>query len=112
MKSIMADAYSDREKGFEAKYKLDEENRFKVDARRNKLLGEWLAFKFGFTSDAVAEYAKEVVISDLDEPGQEDVVHIVLADTEKKGSDISEADVRAKMSEFECVAVEQIQSGK
>ena len=108
----MADAYSDREKGSEAKYKLDEENRFKVDARRNKLLGEWLAFQFGFTSDAVAEYAKEVVISDLDEPGQEDVVHKVLSDIEKKGSDISEADVRANMSEFQCVAVEQIQSGK
>ena len=108
----MADAFSDREKGFEAKYELDEENRFKVDARRNKLLGEWLAFQFGFTSDAVAEYAKEVVIFDLDEPGREYVVHKVLADIEKKGSDITEADVRAKMSEFEGVAVEQIQSGK
>ena len=108
----MADAFSDREKGFEAKYKLDEENRFKMDARRNNLLGEWLAFQFGLTGDAVAEYAKEVVISDLDEPGQEDVVRKVLADIEKKGSDITEADVRAKMSEFEGVAVEQIQSGK
>ena len=108
----MADAFSDREKGFEAKYKLDEENRFKMDARRNNLLGEWLAFQFGLTGDAVAEYAKEVVISDLDEPGQEDVVRKVLADIEKKGSDITEADVRAKMSELEGVAVEQIQSGK
>ena len=108
----MADAFSDREKGFEAKYKLDEENRFKVDARRNKLLGEWLAFQFGFTSDAVAEYAKEVVISDLDEPGQEDVVHKVLADIEKKGSYITKADARASLSEFEGVAVEQIQFGK
>ena len=108
----MADAFSDREKGFEAKYKLDEENRFKMDARRNNLLGEWLAFQFGLTGDAVAEYAKEVVISDLDEPGQEDVVRKVLADIEKKGSDITEAEVRAKMSEFEGVAVEQIQSGK
>ena len=108
----MADAFSDREKGFEAKYKLDEENRFKMDARRNNLLGEWLAFQFGLTGDAVSEYAKEVVISDLDEPGQEDVVRKVLADIEKKGSDITEADVRAKMSEFEGVAVEQTQSGK
>lgn len=71
-----------------------------MDARRNKLLGEWLAFQFGFTSDAVAECAKEVVISDLDEPRQEDVVHKMLADVEKKGSDITEVDVRAKMSEF------------
>jgi hypothetical protein len=44
MEYVMADAFSDREKGFEVKYKLDEENRFEVDARRNKLLGEWLAF--------------------------------------------------------------------
>ena len=65
MKYIMADAYSDSEKGFEAKYKLDEENRFKVDARRNKLLGELLAFQFGFTSDAVAQYAKEVVFCEM-----------------------------------------------
>lgn len=52
----MADALSDREKGFETKYKLDEENRFKVDARRKKLLGEWLAFQFGLTGDSVAAY--------------------------------------------------------
>ena len=108
----MADAFSDREKGFEAKYKLDEENMFKVEARRNKLLGQWLAFEFGLTGDAVDAYAKEVVISDLDEPGVEDVMRKVMADIEKKGSSVTEDQVRAKLSEFEGVAVGQVAAGE
>jgi len=108
----MADAFSDREKGFEAKYKLDEEQLFKVEARRNRLLGEWLAFEFGLTGDAVAEYAKEVVIADLDEPGIEDVMRKVMADIETRGSSVTEADVRAKLSELEGVAAGQIAAGE
>lgn len=104
----MADAFGDRGKGFEAKYKLDEEQQFKVEARRNKLLGQWLAFEFGLTGDAVADYAKEVVIADLDEPGIEDVMRKVMADIETRGSAVTEADVRAKLSELEGVAAGQI----
>jgi hypothetical protein len=107
----MADSFSDREKGFEAKYKLDEENRFKVDARRDKLLGEWLAFQFGLTGEAAAAYAKEVIIADLDEPGFEDVIRKVMFDIETRGSALSEANVRAKLSELESVALDQITSG-
>ncbi len=107
----MSDAFSDREKGFEAKYKLDEENLFKVEARRNKLLGQWLAFEFGLTGDAVNEYAKEVVVADLDEPGVEDVMRKVMADIEKKGSSITEQQVREKLAEFEGVAAVQIAAG-
>ena len=107
----MSDSFSDREKGFEAKYKLDEESRFKVDARRDKLLGEWLAFQFGLTGDAVTAYAKEVVIADLDEPGFEDVIRKVMVDIEARGSAVTEVDVRAKLSELESVAVEQVTSG-
>ncbi len=104
----MADAFSDREKGFEAKYKLDEENRFKVEARRNKLLGQWLASQFGLTGDAVEDYAKEVVMADFDEPGFEDVVRKVMGDISERGSSVTEADVRAKISELEAVAAQQI----
>ena len=107
----MEDAFSDREKGFEAKYKLDEENRFKVDARRDKLLGEWLAFQFGLTGDAITAYAKEVVIADLDEPGFEDVIRKVMVDIETRGSSVTEVDVRNKLSELESVALEQVASG-
>ncbi|NQV98450.1 MAG: DUF1476 domain-containing protein [Rhodospirillales bacterium] len=108
----MADSFNDREKGFEAKYKLDAENLFKVEARRNKLLGQWLATQFGLTGDAVAAYAKEVVIADLDEPGVEDVMRKVMADIEKHGASISEDDVRAKLSELEGVAAGQIAAGE
>ena len=104
----MSDAFSNREKSFEAKYKLDEELTFKVHARRNKLLGEWLADKFGMTSDDKAAYAADVVMSDLDEPGIEDVIRKVMADIAKHGADISEDDVRAQMDAQEVVAVEQI----
>lgn len=107
----MSDAFSDREKGFEAKYKLDEETLFKVHARRDKLLGQWLAFEFGLTGDAVNEYAKEVVVADLDEPGFEDVIRKVMADIEKKGSSITEQQVREKLAEFEGVAAVQVAAG-
>ena len=108
----MSDAFSDREKGFEAKYKLDEENLFKAEARRNKLLGQWLAAEFGLTGDAVADYAKEVVMADFDEPGIEDVMRKVMADIEKHESKITEAEVRAKLSELEGVAIKQIADGE
>lgn len=106
----MSDAFSDREKSFEAKYKMDEELAFKVEARRNKLLGEWLADKFGMPSDEKADYAKSVVMADLDEPGIEDVVGKVMADIGERGVDVSEQDVRAKISELDGVAAEQLRS--
>jgi len=104
----MSDAFSDREKSFEAKYKQDQELDFKVAARRNKLLGLWLAEQFGLAGDAAAAYAKEVVVADLDEPGDEDVMRKVMADIADKGSSVSEADVRAKLAELAGVARQQL----
>lgn len=106
----MSDVFSDREKSFEAKHKMDEELAFKIEARRNKLLGEWLADKFGMTSDEKADYAKSVVMADLDEPGVEDVIRKVMADIADHGADISEQDVRGKLEELKAVAAEQLQN--
>ncbi len=106
--SLMSDAFNDREKSFEAKYKQDQELAFKVAARRNKLLGLWLAGEFGLSGDAADSYAKEVVIADLDEPGDEDVMRKVMADIAAKGAAISEADVRAKLAALEHTAREQL----
>ncbi len=75
-----------------------EEMDFRVAARRNKLLGLWLAGELG-VADGEA-YAKEVVISDLDEPGDEDVVRKVMADIAEHGSAITEDQIREKMAEF------------
>lgn len=100
--------FDEREKGFEAKYKVDQETEFKVTARRNKLLGEWAAGQMGLTGEAAADYAKDVVAADFDRPGDDDVVTKVVTDLGAKGITVSDADVRKKMSALQSVAREQI----
>ena len=104
----MSDVMNDRERGEERKYQMDQEMQFKVDARRNKLLGQWLAEAFGMGPAETTEYAKAVVMADLDEPGIEDVVRKVMADIDERGTDITEDQVRAKIFELDGVAVEQL----
>lgn len=104
--------FEDREKGFEAKYRFDQETHFKVVARRNKLLGEWAAGQMGLTGDDVAAYAKDVVASDFEKPGEEDVVEKVTKDFGDKGIRLGAADVRKKMDELLSVAHDQIVGGQ
>ena len=106
----MSDAFSDRQKGFEAKYKLDQDLAFKAEARRNRLLGEFLAERFGMTGDETAAYVRDVVAADLDEPGIEDVVRKVMADIAAHGVALSETDIRARIEELDGIAVEQVRS--
>ncbi|MCP5075077.1 MAG: DUF1476 domain-containing protein [Rhodobacteraceae bacterium] len=87
--------FDDRENAFENKYAHDEEIKFKVEARANKLLGLWAAGLLGKTGDAADEYAKEVIISDFQEAGNEDVFRKVAGDL---GSTSDEATIRAKMA--------------
>ncbi len=98
--------FDDRQKGFENKYKHDEELRFKVNARRNKLLGVWAAGKLGI-KDAEA-YAKEVVASDFEKAGDDDVIEKIMKDAKAKGVAISAADVRAQMEHLLPEAKKQI----
>ncbi|MGB1124899.1 MAG: DUF1476 domain-containing protein [Phycisphaeraceae bacterium] len=100
----------DRRKGMEAKLHHDGELKFKVTNRRNKLLGLWLAEAFGLEGDAAAEYAKTVVLSDFEEPGEDDVVRKVMADIEEKSAGIDEATVRKKMESLLNAAKDQILS--
>lgn len=90
-------ALDKREQAFEAKYQKDEELRFKVTARRNKLLGLWAADKMEMSGREAEAYAKEVVAADFDEPGDDDVLRKVLGDLQSKGLDISEHVVRREM---------------
>lgn len=106
----MADSFKEREKGEEFRYEMEQELRFKAESRRNRLLGEWLAEKFGMSSDETKVYAKEVVVSDLEEPGIDDVVRKVMKDIEDRGSAITEDEVRAKMDALYGVALEQLKS--
>lgn len=102
-------SFDDREKGFEAKYKHDQEIQFKVMARRNKLLGLWVAEKLGLSGGDADSYAKEVVASDFEKPGDEDVVEKVMGDLGNKGSDLTVKDIRKEMDRLMAVAQEQIQ---
>jgi hypothetical protein len=103
--------FDKREDGFERKFALDEEQKFKAEARRDKLLGLWIAEKLGLSGDAAAAYAKEVVIADLEEAGDDDVVRKVTKDLEAKGVALSEKDLRAKMGEFYARAVKEVKDG-
>ncbi|MGV3552544.1 DUF1476 domain-containing protein [Rhizobium sp.] len=99
---------SDREKAFENKYAHDEEKKFRIIARRNKLVGQWAAGLLG-KSDVDA-YAKEVVAADFEEAGDEDVIRKVAGDFKAAGLSQGDADIRAKLIELLPVAIEQIEA--
>jgi hypothetical protein len=103
--------FDKREEGFEKKFALDEELKFKAEARRDKLLGLWVAEKLGITGDAAGAYAKEVVAADFEEAGDADVVRKVMKDLGAKGIDITEQQIRQKMDEFFAQAVAQVKAG-
>ncbi len=100
--------FDEREKGFEAKYRLDQEARFKISARRNKLLGLWAAERMGMSGASAEEYAKEVVVADFDEPGDADVLEKVLDDFTEKGLGITDTQVREQMDKLTETARQQI----
>ncbi|MFC0241515.1 DUF1476 domain-containing protein [Rhodopseudomonas telluris] len=104
--------FDKREEGFEKKFALDEELKFKAEARRSKLLGLWAAEKLGLTGDAAAAYAKEVVVADLEEAGDADVVRKVTKDLADKGVSVTEQEIRLKLGEFLAQAVIEIKAGK
>ncbi len=90
--------FNDREKAFEAKFQRDQELQFKVKARRNRLLGLWAAEQIGLDGKDAEAYAKDVVASDFDEPGDDDVLRKVVADLQGKGADADEKAVRKQMA--------------
>jgi hypothetical protein len=104
-------SFDKREEGFEKKFALDEEQKFKAEARRNKLLGMWAAEKLGITGDAAAAYAKEVVAADFEEAGHGDVLRKVMGDISAKGIALTEQQLRAKMDELMALAVTQVKAG-
>ena len=107
-RKIMSTIFNDREKGFETKFKMDQETEFKVEARRNKLLGLWLAEKLGLPNSEYDAYSKAVVLADLAEPGVEDIMRKVMKDIKEKGVDVTDSDVRQKLEEFYSTAYQEI----
>ncbi len=101
--------FDKREQGFENKFAHDEELRFKANARRNKLLGLWAAELLGYAGEKAEEYAKEVVRSDFEEPGDEDVFRKIRADFDANSVEQSDHQIRRTMDELMATAVDQIQ---
>lgn len=102
------DSFKDRERAEEAKYALDQNTEFKIMARRNKLLGLWVADLMDLDGDAAAAYAKTVVLSDLEEAGDEDVFRKVRGDLDAAKLDRSDARIREQMAELLPIAREQV----
>jgi hypothetical protein len=103
--------FSDRQKGEERKFAMDEETAFRVAARRNRLLGQWAAEKMGLTAEETDAYAKEVVQAEFEEAGDEDVLRKVLGDLTSAGCEIDEAGVRAALEDKNVEARRQLMGG-
>ena len=86
--------FNDRERAFEGKFAHDEEMKFRIIARRNRLLGEWAARRMGLSDEETASYAKDVVRADFEEAGDEDVIRKVLGDLTSAGIEVTDGEIR------------------
>lgn len=102
--------FDDREKAFEAKFKHDQDLQFKVNNRRNRLLGMWVAEQLGKSGADAEAYAKEVVLADFDKPGDDDVVQKVLNDFAAAGKPGDAAAIRRQMQALLPIAKQQVSS--
>jgi len=90
--------FDDRERAFEAKYARDEDMAFRIIARRNRLLGEWAARLMGLSEAETDAYAKEVIRSDFEEAGDEDVIRKLLGDLTSAQVDIDDFKIREALA--------------
>jgi hypothetical protein len=103
--------FDDRERAEEKKFQLDQEQEFKANARRAKLVGQWAAGLMGLADAAADDYAKSVVIADLEEAGAEDLFKKIRADLDMHSVQLSDHQIRAKMDECLAEARAQIKAG-
>ncbi len=89
--------FDEREKSFEKKFQMDEELQFKIAARSNKYLGEWASLKLGKNEEEKKNYIQEVIISDLQEAGQEDVFRKIKKDFQATSITVEETEIRDQM---------------
>lgn len=104
----MADAFHDREKGFERKFEHDQELEFRARARRNKLIGLWAAETMGMAGGGAEAYARQVVAEDLEHHGDDGVIAKVLKDLADHDVEMTEGRMRIKMEKTLSIAREQI----
>jgi hypothetical protein len=100
--------FDERERAFESKFAHDEELRFRVVARRNRLLGAWAARLMGLSDAEADAYAKDVIRADFEEAGDEDVIRKLLGDLTAAGVEIDDSKIREALAHKESEARRQI----
>lgn len=100
--------FDDRGQAFERKFILDEEQKFRAMARRNRMLGDWAATKLGKTGEEAEAYAKAVVAADFTEAGEDDVFRKVRGDLD---ASVSDADIRETMNALLEKAAAEVEAG-
>jgi len=104
--------FDKREEGFEKRFAIDEELKFKANARRNKLLGLWAAGKLGLAGAEAEAYGKAVVMADFEEAGDDDVFRKIRKDFDAKGVTDSDHQIRRTMDELMAKAIEEIKASR
>jgi hypothetical protein len=102
--------FDNRERSFEKKFAMDQELKFKAEARRNRLLGQWAAAKLGLSGSEVDDYVKAVRKADLAEKGDQDVLRKLRQDFDQKGVNVTDAELSRAMGEFLASAVAAIEA--
>ncbi|MBL8531843.1 MAG: DUF1476 domain-containing protein [Hyphomonadaceae bacterium] len=105
-------SFDDRARGEEKRFELGQELEFKAQARRAKLMGLWVAGLIGLEGAAADDYAKSVVVADLEEAGAEDLFRKLRADLDMHAVQLSDHQIRAKMDETLAEARESVKAGK
>lgn len=103
--------FNDRERAEEKKFQLDQELEFKAQARRAKLVGLWAAGLMGLSEEGAQDYAKSVVVADLEESGAEDLFRKIRVDLDQYAVQLSDHQIRAKMDEALAEARAQVKAG-
>jgi hypothetical protein len=101
--------FDDREQAFEKKFALDQDLKFRAEAKRNKMLAEWAGAKLGIMGAALQDYIKAVLRADLEEKGDDDVFRKIRKDFDAGGINVSDAEIRRTMGEFLAKAVAEIE---
>ncbi len=106
----MSDRFQDREKGFERKYQLDQEQQFRAGARRDKLFGQWAGRKLGYSGGALDTYAAAVVDSNFEKPGDDDMLTKVKTDFSFANVEATDAELTRQLQECAAIAAKEIAS--
>src|SRR4051812_49747850 len=103
--------FDKREEGFEKKFAIDEELKFKANARRNRLLGLWAASKLGLSGPEADAYPKEDVEADFEEAGEDDAFRNIRTDLDAKGVKATDQQIRQAVNVLVANSVREILSG-